>query len=658
MRKQRFFCLMMLLALVAVIPAAAQDDAFPVTIEHKFGSTTIPEAPERVVSIGYTDQDALFALGVAPIAVRYWYGDAPNAIFPWAADEAGEAMPEVLEMPYGNLNYEAILALQPDLIIAVGAGITQEEFDLLSEIAPTVAQSPDYIDFGMPWQETTRMIGAAVGKTAEAEALIERVEGLFAEAREQNPAYEGQTLALAYNYGEDRTYGFYSSQDSRARFFTDLGFVVPQELEAIAGEQFYADLSTERIDLLDQDLLVFLGLQFAQGGREAIETDPLLSQLNAIREERVVYIPAEYDDALQFSTVLSLEYALEGILPELQAVAGSSETASAQAAIECEAGFRAFDHEFLATDPLCVPEDPQRIVIADFAALDLMYTLDIAPVGVWNLLLNGWYANMVPELLPSLEAYVGDAADIGAIPLNVEAILAADPDLILVNSLLVPDDAAYEQLSAIAPTVVKNETNVDDWREYIRFYGEALNVAEETEALLADYEARLQALIADSNGAFDGQTASLIQVNDPATIYLNFPNYRGWVPLRDVGFVGSEAQLALMNQDDGDNTPNIPLSNEEVALLDTDYVILMNAAFAAEDSTANQELYEAYQTDPLWSALPAVQNGRFYLVDLAWQANGLISGHAVIDDMYRLFLNMEPTTPNPYLEQSEATETP
>ncbi len=346
------------------------------------------------------------------------------------------------------------------------------------------------------------------------------------------------------------------------------------------------------------------------------------------------------------TVILLMLFALLAIMP-----------AAAQDTTVCEAGFRLFEHEFLATQPVCVPVNPQRIVIADFAAFDLMYTFDIAPVGMWNLLLDGWYANMVPELLPSMQAYVQDAADIGAIPLNLEAILATNPDLILVNSLLVADDAAYEQFSAIAPTIVKNETSTDDWREYTRFYGAALNISEETESLLAEYDARQATLIADSSGAFEGQSATLVQVNDPSTIYLSLPVYRGWLPLGEVGFTASEEQLTLAEEL---GTPDTPLSNEAVALLDTDYLILMNAAFAPEDSTANQALYESYQTDPLWSVLPAVRDGHFYLVDLAWQANGLISAHAVIDDMYRLFLEIEPTTPNPYAGRAhlEATETP
>lgn len=321
--KQSLLITLLAALLLTLVPVSAQDAAFPVMIEHKFGSTTITEAPERVVAIGFTEQDTLLALGIMPVSVRYWYGDENDAIFAWAEDEAAALssdQPVVLNMPFGTLNYEAILALDPDIITAVDSGITQAEYDALSQIAPVVAQPDDYIDFGTPWQEATRIIGAAVGKSAEAEALVSEVEGLFAEALEENPQFVGQEIVVAYNYGEDRTYGYYTDQDPRGRFFAQLGFVVPQELVEIAGEHFYADISLERIDLFNRDLLVFVGMQFAQGGREAIEADPIISQLDVVRDGRVIYIPAEVDDALQFSSVLSLEYALEGVLPELQGV--------------------------------------------------------------------------------------------------------------------------------------------------------------------------------------------------------------------------------------------------------------------------------------------------------------------------------------------------
>ncbi|MFW6174563.1 MAG: ABC transporter substrate-binding protein, partial [Chloroflexota bacterium] len=63
------------------------EEEFPVTIEHKYGSTTIEEKPERVVTVGFSEQDPVLALGAKPVAVREWFGGQPNAVWPWAQEE-------------------------------------------------------------------------------------------------------------------------------------------------------------------------------------------------------------------------------------------------------------------------------------------------------------------------------------------------------------------------------------------------------------------------------------------------------------------------------------------------------------------------------------------------------------------------------------------
>lgn len=319
---------LLLVGMLGLLPVAAQeatetpeapaDGVFPVTVEHEYGSTTIPEEPKRVVAIGYTEQDLLLAVGVTPIAARYWYGDETNVIFPWAQDKVEGENPVVLNMPYGNLNYEAILALKPDLISAVTSGITQEEYDTLAQIAPTIAQSGEYINFGMPWQEATQLVGDAVGKSATAAQVVADAEALFEEARTNNPQFAGKTVAVSYFSAG--TYGFYTSQDSRGRFFSDLGFVIPQELVDIAGESFYANISAEQVGLIDQDLITIANLQFIEGGWDTLKAEPLFSQLKAVQEGRVAYFDEATENAIGFSSPLSLPYALSAVLPQLETI--------------------------------------------------------------------------------------------------------------------------------------------------------------------------------------------------------------------------------------------------------------------------------------------------------------------------------------------------
>ena len=132
------------------------------TIIHTFGETVIEGTPQRVMTLGFSEQDPVLALGVTPIAVREWFGEFPYATWPWATDELGDGTPDVLTMAFGELNYEAIAGLAPDLIIATHAGITQE-VGILSEIAPTIPEAAGTAAFSMSWQEQTQVIGDAWG---------------------------------------------------------------------------------------------------------------------------------------------------------------------------------------------------------------------------------------------------------------------------------------------------------------------------------------------------------------------------------------------------------------------------------------------------------------------------------------------------------------
>ncbi len=117
---------------------AAGGSGFPVTVAHKYGSTTIPAEPQRVVTVGFTDPDFVLALGVKPVAITDWYGDYPLGVWPWAQDALGDAK-------------------------------------RASQLAPTVAQSGEHRDYQQPWRATTRIFGTALGRSARAEELIARL---------------------------------------------------------------------------------------------------------------------------------------------------------------------------------------------------------------------------------------------------------------------------------------------------------------------------------------------------------------------------------------------------------------------------------------------------------------------------------------------------
>lgn len=311
------------LATAAALAACGGDDdttaatapdpgaAFPVTIEHKFGTTEIPAEPKRVVTVGYTEQDIVLALGVKHVAEREFLGGYAWKERPWAQAALGGHEPEIVGAE--EINFEAVAAQRPDLIIATHSGITEGDYARLSKIAPTIAQSDDYVDFGMPWQEQTRVIGRALGREQEAERVIADVEAKFAQAREEHPEFEGKTAILAY--GGPDGYGAYATEDTRSRFFADLGFAIPERIDELAGESFYAEFSQEQIRLMDQDVVVLYGKP------EDVLDNPVFKRLDAVREGRVIYFDAtdQFAGALGFSSPLSLAWLLDEAVPKLAA---------------------------------------------------------------------------------------------------------------------------------------------------------------------------------------------------------------------------------------------------------------------------------------------------------------------------------------------------
>src|SRR5690606_4921708 len=296
-------------------PAAS--GAFPVEIENKFGTTVIPEQPERIITVGFHEQDWLYALGIAPVAVREWYGGYEYATWPWA-DEARQAVgaePEVLSNT--ELNFEQIAALDPDLIIATWSGITEEEYGLLSQIAPTLAQSGDWADYGMPFEEETRMIAKAVGKVEEGEAIIAELDAAFAEARAAPPGGEGTTTAVGFLY--EGQPGVYFSYDPRPQFLARLGLdPTPADTLGDPETDFYVSVSPERLDSFPFESIVWLA-SLSPDTQAQIEAMALYPQMTATKTGGHIWsTDGVFEGAFSFASPLSQLYALSKLIPSLE----------------------------------------------------------------------------------------------------------------------------------------------------------------------------------------------------------------------------------------------------------------------------------------------------------------------------------------------------
>lgn len=296
--------------------APAEESAFPVTISHKYGETTIESAPSRVVCVGLTDQDMLLALGIVPVGITYWFGDEElQGVYPWAQNALGDAeLPTVLKDTNG-IDVEAIAALGPDMIIGQYTGMTEAEYKKLSAMGiPVVAQSGDYADYGTPWDEAALTIGTAVGQPERAQEIIDEVKQRIADEAEAHPEFAGQTAAVITPYEGLFIYG---PEDPRSRMLVDLGFDLHEVITTADDSEFGISLSSERTsDLGDIGVAVWLDLQADE------QVAGLFEKTTAYDEGRwfdISEAAGSYYVAHSFVTPLSIPYVLDRYVPQLAA---------------------------------------------------------------------------------------------------------------------------------------------------------------------------------------------------------------------------------------------------------------------------------------------------------------------------------------------------
>ena len=304
--------------------AAPATDEFPVTIDHAFGSTTIEEAPVRVATLGWSDQDHALALGVAPVgATRLtWGGNAAGSSdwFDAALAERGLPAPTRYDDADGAPVVE-VAKTDPDVILATNSGITEAEYRKLSKIAPVVAypEAP----WVTPWQTSLEMVGTALGRSAAAAEVAADTESVIAAARDEHSEIEGKSMIFAYLTTTDLSViGMYAPQDPRVSFMHDLGLVdAPAVADAIGPGEFYGTVSAERASSLESDVL----LTWSENpGDLATFTDhkligriPALASGNAYAE-----VDKQVSLAVTNPTPLSIPVSVERFVPQVAKAVG------------------------------------------------------------------------------------------------------------------------------------------------------------------------------------------------------------------------------------------------------------------------------------------------------------------------------------------------
>jgi iron complex transport system substrate-binding protein len=237
---------------------------------------------------------------------------------------------------------------------------------------------------------------------------------------------------------------------------------------------------------------------------------------------------------------------------------------------------------------VAIPANPQRIADASGVS-DILTILGHKPVATSDS--DAYDYTRFPSYLEDL---LKGATIIGypmAESVDIEAVLQAEPDLIIINPR---QEKAYDQLAAIATTIMI-EPNVNDWRGDLRMvaslFDEAAKAAAEN--FIADYETRAQS-VGSAIRAANGEDATYFAFLTGGTSYYLFTGAAyGDIFYNDLG-LGVPANLP---EQDSITLPTASL--EGLTEIEADYFVVL----ASDDDKATLEASAA------WNSIGTVEAG-------------------------------------------------
>lgn len=296
---------------------SAAEGTFPATVDTKFGEITVESRPERIVALGWGDAETALSLGYQPVGASDWLAFGGDGVGPWAEGQYDES-PEIIDTL--EPSYEAIAALEPDLILDVKSSGDQDRYDRLSEIAPTVGVPEGGDSYLTTGQQQLEIISTALGVPEKGEELQAQLEDSFAAAREAHPDWDGKTIAAATRTSEG--WGAYIEGGDRVDFLENLGFVQSPTIAdlPVSASGFSVDISSEQLDLLDADLIVAFPIYIDTA---EITDDPQWQAIPAVADGRAVVIDGDLSSAYSLGTIGAQQYALDNLVPLIEDALGS-----------------------------------------------------------------------------------------------------------------------------------------------------------------------------------------------------------------------------------------------------------------------------------------------------------------------------------------------
>lgn len=255
-----------------VTPEVQEESAFPVTITDSTGTEiTIEQKPEKIVSLAPSTTEILYFLGVeGNIVGRTDYCTYPETIND-VASVGGTSNP----------NIEAIVALQPDLVVA-STHVSEEVIGKLREVNIPVAFLNEQESFEGTYS-AIKNIGELVGETENAEKVVEemkaKIDGTIEKIKAVSEGKEKPKVYYTIGFGES---DFTAGGDTFIGEIINLagGINIAQDVSGWS-------ISKEQIAEADPDLII---MPSGRNMVEDIKQADFYKDLRAVKEGKLYEI--------------------------------------------------------------------------------------------------------------------------------------------------------------------------------------------------------------------------------------------------------------------------------------------------------------------------------------------------------------------------------
>lgn len=256
-------------------------------VQHELGEACIPQDPQRIVLLDEYTLDPLIALGIKPIAAA-----EENIATSRRKYLNAQGIPSIGKLSSPSI--EKVVNLNPDLILRVYR-IDPSLYKILSQVAPTVK-----FEFPQPsslkWKEVFYNIAETLDRTEKAEDVLEQYQQRVQNMQEKISDDLGNLeVSVSRFYGSGRVQIDTIFSFSGA-ILQELGLSAPpQQLKlATSPDRYAVEISLEKVDLLEADVLFVMLDPGAEESFEKYQQSPLWQTLNVVKKERVYIVDSGY----------------------------------------------------------------------------------------------------------------------------------------------------------------------------------------------------------------------------------------------------------------------------------------------------------------------------------------------------------------------------